>query len=66
MADLIPVYFSPEEVTIVQGDGAVAGSLLELPWVMIFFTGSTGVGTIVHLAAAIHQITTILELGGKN
>ncbi len=33
---------------------------------MIFFTGSPGVGKIVHQAAAQHLTPAVLELGGKN
>ncbi len=66
LEELISEYFTPEEVTVVEGDASVAENLLELPWDMIFFTGSKRVGTIVHQAAARHQIPIILELGGKN
>ena len=58
--------FSPEEVSVVEGDAAVAQSLLSLPFDHIFFTGSPTVGKIVMKAAAEHLTSVTLELGGKS
>lgn len=58
--------FTPEEVTVIEGDKAVAADLLELPFDHIFFTGSPSVGKIVMRAAAAHLASVSLELGGKS
>lgn len=66
MEDIITAAFSPEHVTIIQGDAAIAQELLSKGWDYIFFTGSVAVGKIVAKAAAEHLTPTTLELGGKN
>jgi aldehyde dehydrogenase (NAD+) len=58
--------FPEDEVAVVDGDGAVAEALLEMPWDHIFFTGSTTVGKKVMAAAAKHLSGVTLELGGKS
>jgi len=58
--------FPEDEVAVVDGDGAAAEALLELPWDHIFFTGSTTVGKKVMAAAARHLSGVTLELGGKS
>ncbi len=63
MADTL---FRPEEVFVAEGDAAVAGELLKLPFDHMFFTGSTAVGKIVMKAAAEHLSSVTLELGGKS
>ncbi|WP_413362421.1 aldehyde dehydrogenase family protein [Lysinibacillus sp. 3P01SB] len=57
--------FNEEEIAVVQGDAATAGTLLELPFNHIFFTGSSRVGKIIMRAAANHLASVTLELGGK-
>ena len=66
MAELIGKAFAPDEVCVVQGDGAVAADFSSLPFDHLFFTGSTAVGRIVAKAAAANLTPTTLELGGKS
>lgn len=65
-ARLVPKYFDPRAVAVVEGAVAETTALLEQPWDFIFFTGGPGVGKIVHQAAAKHLTPCVLELGGKN
>lgn len=58
--------FPEELVAVVEGGVEVSTALLEEPWDLIFFTGSTGVGRIVAEAAAKHLTPAVLELGGKS
>lgn len=58
--------FEEKEVAVVEGDAAVAGSLLELEFDHVFFTGSVRVGRIVMEAAAKRLTPVTLELGGKS
>jgi aldehyde dehydrogenase (NAD+) len=66
IATAIAAHFEPRVVAVVQGDGAVAQSLLELSFDHIFFTGGTGIGRQVMAAAARQLIPVTLELGGKS
>ena len=66
MAELIGKTFAPDEVCVVQGDGAVAAEFSSLSFDHLFFTGSTAVGRIVAKAAAANLTPTTLELGGKS
>ena len=66
IATAIAAHFEPTVVAVVQGDGAVAQTLLELPFDHIFFTGGTGIGRQVMAAAARQLIPVTLELGGKS
>lgn len=58
--------FISEHISVVQGNAAVASTLLALPFDHIFFTGSTAVGKIVMEAAAKNLSEITLELGGKS
>ncbi len=66
MAELIAKAFVPDELCVVQGDGALAAEFSGLPFDHLFFTGSTTVGRIVAKAAAANLTPTTLELGGKS
>ena len=66
MASLIEKAFAPDELCVVQGDGALAAEFSSLPFDHLFFTGSTAVGRIVAKAAAANLTPTTLELGGKS
>ena len=66
MASLLEQTFSPQEVSVVQGDAAVASAFASLPFDHLFFTGSTAVGREVAKAAAANLTPTTLELGGKS
>jgi acyl-CoA reductase-like NAD-dependent aldehyde dehydrogenase len=65
-ARLVPKYFDPREVAVVEGAVPETTALLNQKWDLIFFTGSPAVGKIVHKAAAQHLTPCVLELGGKN
>jgi aldehyde dehydrogenase (NAD+) len=65
-ARLIPQYFAPENVSVVNGGREEIGELLQLPFDFIFFTGSSAVGKVVMRAAAENLTPVILELGGQN
>jgi len=66
IAEIVAESFSPDLVTVIEGDKDVAGRLLELPFDHIFFTGSPQVGKIVMAAAAKNLASVTLELGGKS
>ena len=63
---MVQACFSPELVAVIQGDVAETTALLDLPFDLIFFTGSSRVGKIVMQAASKHLTPVILELGGKS
>lgn len=65
-ARLVPRYFDPQAVTVVEGSVPETTALLAQQWDFIFFTGSPAVGRIVHQAAARNLTPCVLELGGKN
>ncbi len=66
LATLIAQSFAPDELCVVQGDGALAAEFASLPFDHLFFTGSTAVGRKVAEAAAANLTPTTLELGGKS
>jgi coniferyl-aldehyde dehydrogenase len=66
LATLIAQSFAPDELCVVQGDGALAAEFAGLPFDHLFFTGSTAVGRRVAEAAAANLTPTTLELGGKS
>ncbi|MBC7533875.1 MAG: aldehyde dehydrogenase [Oligoflexus sp.] len=66
IATLVRETFDPGLFQVVEGGVDVSTRLLEEQWDHIFFTGSTGVGQIVALAAAKHLTPCTLELGGKS
>ena len=58
--------FSPEEVSVIEGEAEVVSQLLEFRFDHIFFTGSTQVGKIIMEKASKHLTSVSLELGGKS
>ena len=66
IAKLIPEYFSPSYITVIQNGIDIAQDLLEQKFDYIFFTGSKKVGKIVMQAAAENLTPLTLELGGKS
>ncbi len=66
MLKLIPEYFDPKSVAVVDGDREAITDLLKLPFDFIFFTGSANVGKVILRAAAENLTPVILELGGQN
>lgn len=65
-ARLVPKYFDPRAVAVVEGAVPETTALLEQEWDFIFFTGSPQIGKIIHQAAAKNLTPCVLELGGKN
>ncbi len=63
---LVPQYFTPEELKVVEGDVEVARRFSGLPFDHLVFTGSSAVGRQVAQAAAANLTPTTLELGGKS
>jgi aldehyde dehydrogenase (NAD+) len=66
IAQLIPKYFKPECVSVVECSGDEANILLRQKYDYIFYTGSAHAGRIVMEAAAKHLTPVTLELGGKS
>jgi aldehyde dehydrogenase (NAD+) len=65
-ARLVPKYFEPRVVAVVEGAVPETTALLAQKWDFIFFTGSPAVGKVVHRAAARNLTPCVLELGGKS
>lgn len=65
-AEMVPKYLDTQAVAVVEGGVPETTALLAQKWDLIFFTGSPGVGKIVHQAAAKNLTPAVLELGGKN
>lgn len=66
LAELIPQYFDPRVVAVVEGGVAETTELLGVRFDHIMFTGNTTVGKVVMRAAAEHLTPVTLELGGKS
>lgn len=66
IAELIPKYFKPHEVSVVCGGPEITQQLIDAKPDLIFFTGSTATGSKIMEYAAKHVIPVILELGGKS
>jgi aldehyde dehydrogenase (NAD+) len=66
LAKLVPLYFPPTLVTVVEGAIPETTALTSLPWGLIFFTGSGRVGSLIASAAASTLTPCVLELGGKS
>ncbi|RZS35368.1 coniferyl-aldehyde dehydrogenase [Corticibacter populi] len=66
LAELVPVFFKPEEMALVHGSTAMAVAFASLPFDHLVFTGSTETGRKIALAAAHNLTPTTLELGGKS
>ncbi|WP_108126091.1 coniferyl aldehyde dehydrogenase [Saccharospirillum mangrovi] len=65
-AQLVADYFSPDEVTVINGEVEVAQAFSALPFDHLVFTGSTAVGRHIMSAAAANLTPVTLELGGKS
>lgn len=66
IATMINELYDESIVAVVEGDAAVSGALLKLPFDHIFFTGSPTIGKVVMRAAAENLSSVTLELGGKS
>jgi coniferyl-aldehyde dehydrogenase len=65
IAALVAAHLDPGAVGVVCGGPALGAHLASLPFGIILFTGSGGVGARIASAAAPHLTPVILELGGK-
>ena len=65
-ADVVPKYFSADEVAVVTGDAQTSQHFAELPFDHLLFTGSTQVGAKVMQSASKNLVPVTLELGGKS
>ena len=63
---IISEAFEPAYVQAVLGDAEVSKALLQLPFDLIFFTGSPEIAKHVMATAANRLIPVVLELGGKS
>jgi aldehyde dehydrogenase (NAD+) len=61
-AKLVAKYFDPRAVVVVEGAVPETTVLLAQNWDFIFFTGSPGIGKIIHQAAARNLTPCVLEL----
>ncbi|MFE2996965.1 aldehyde dehydrogenase family protein [Nocardia sp. NPDC059246] len=66
LARLVPEYFDPEAVSVVEGDAAVTQELLAQGFDHAIFTGGTEVGKKIMAGAAPTLTPVTLELGGKS
>ena len=66
LEQLVPAYFSGDEMMVVTGGSEVAQAFSDLPFDHLVFTGSTATGRHVALAAARNLTPVTLELGGKS
>lgn len=69
ISDFLPSYMNPSSLQIIQGGPSQTQRLLNWPnWNLIFYTGNSMVGRLVHEAASrtTTLCPTILELGGKS
>ena len=66
LTKIIGDFFPQDELAVIEGDAAVAGEFVRLPFDHLFFTGSTAVGRQVAQAAAQNLTPLTLELGGKS
>lgn len=65
-ADVVPKYFSEDEVAVVVGGADISQEFAELPFDHLLFTGSTRVGAQVMQSASKNLVPVTLELGGKS
>lgn len=63
---LLPRYFDPQYIAVVLGEIETNQYLFQIPFDLIFFTGSPYLGRIVMEAAAKNLTPVVLELGGKS
>ena len=66
LADILPKYFDPAYIAVVEGGVEISQQLLAEKFDHIFFTGGTTIGRKVMEAAAKHLTPVTLELGGKS
>ena len=65
-AEIIPKYFSEDEVAVVTGGADISQRFAELPFDHLLFTGSSNIGAKVMQSASKNLVPVTLELGGKS
>lgn len=65
MREIVEACFSPDHVTLFEGDHRVSEYMVSLPFHHIFFTGGVEIGKKIMAAAAKNLTPVTLELGGK-
>ena len=65
-AEIIPKYFSEDEVAVVTGGTDISQRFAELPFDHLLFTGSSNIGAKVMQSASKNLVPVTLELGGKS
>jgi len=65
-AEVVPKYFSEDEVAVVTGGAEISQRFAELPFDHLLFTGSTNIGAKVMQSASKNLVPVTLELGGKS
>jgi len=65
-AEVVPKYFSEDEVAVVTGGADISQRFAELSFDHLLFTGSTKVGAKVMQSASKNLVPVTLELGGKS
>ncbi|XP_030758702.1 aldehyde dehydrogenase, dimeric NADP-preferring-like [Sitophilus oryzae] len=66
LAEIIPQYLDPDCYRVYNGGPEETTEALKEKFDIIFYTGSSAVGKIIHSAANKNLTPTILELGGKS
>ncbi len=66
LAEILPKYFDPAYIAVVEGGVEISQQLLAEKFDHIFFTGGATIGKKVMEAAAKHLTPVTLELGGKS
>ncbi len=65
-AEVVPRYFSKDEVAVVTGGVDISQRFARLPFDHLLFTGSANVGAQVMQSASANLVPVTLELGGKS
>ena len=65
-AEVVPQYFSEDEVAVVTGGADISQRFAELPFDHLLFTGSSNIGAKVMQSASKNLVPVTLELGGKS
>ena len=65
-AEIMPKYFSEDEVAVVIGGADISLRFAELPFDHLLFTGSSNIGAKVMQSASKNLVPVTLELGGKS
>jgi coniferyl-aldehyde dehydrogenase len=66
LTSILGEVFAEDQVAVVTGGPETGDAFAHLPFDLICFTGSTGVGKLVMQAASENLVPVILELGGKS